>query len=77
MPTLASLFGRRKPHTPLYTGRDMLAFHRLAGAQFQVAVEETDLKLVAHLCSAAEKAGDPDFRETTLSDIRRIVAKYL
>ena len=77
MPTLASLFGRWRTSTPAYAGRDMLAFHRLAGADFQVAVEETDLKLVAHLCTAAEKAGDPDFRETTLGDIRRIVAKYL
>lgn len=77
MPTLASLFGLRKPHAPRYTGREMLTFHKLAGADFQVAVEETDLKLVAHLCSAAEKAGDPEFRETTLSDIRRIVGKYL
>jgi hypothetical protein len=77
MPTLASLFGLRKPHAPLYTGREMLTFHKLAGADFQVAVEETDLKLVAHLCSAAEKAGDPEFREATLGDIRRIVGKYL
>lgn len=77
MPPLASLFGRRRTSTATYSGREMLAFHQLAGADFQVAVQETDLKLVAHLCTAAEKAGDPEFREATLGDIRRIVAKYL
>jgi hypothetical protein len=77
MLSIASLFGRPKPHASVYSGREMQVFHQLAGAQFQVAVEETDLKLVAQLCSAAEKAGDPEFREATLGDIRRIVAKYL
>ncbi|HEV2149623.1 MAG TPA: hypothetical protein VGR37_19640 [Longimicrobiaceae bacterium] len=77
MHLIANLFGRRKPSIQLYTGQEMRTFHRLAGADFQVAVPETDLQLVAQLCSAAEKAGDPEFREATLGDIRRIVAKYL
>lgn len=77
MLSIASLFGRRKTEEPVYSGRDMLAFHQLAGAEFRVAVEETDLALVAQLCTAAEKAGDPEFREATLGDIRSIVAKYL
>ncbi len=74
---LATFFGLRRERAPAYPRREAAAPPRLAAADFQVAVEEKDLKLVAHLCSAAEKAGDPEFREATLCDIRRIVAKYL
>jgi|GEM_PF-4494935 len=74
---LSTFFGLRREHAPAFARREGAPPPRLAAADFQVAVAEKDLKLVALLCSAAEKAGDPEFREATLGDIRRIVAKYL